>query len=778
MKLRVLAALLLLSVACSQKEPFQETECGDLSVCSFSVCIDEDGKISIGEQTGGEFPCLWEEDDKLAVFNDGIKSFIGYATIQSGAGTGNAKFSCTSIDEGSSVRIAYPSSENLYGNMSLSTIQKKCNFVGYSDVINISSSGGNNFTLKHIPAYIRVNIDGSDWDGYVLDSLRFRARSKSLSGYFTFDFEQNQAIPNGDNQDYVTLVPKNFEISSKSRDIWLSVLPDDLTGSLVEVAVYLHGTDGTPYVSTVKFSGKSLYSGKAYSLNIVDLKADIYAKHADKSLPRYTYVRPQYKRTYDGTWLTASNTRTVDGMNHIDRYATDDALDRWGGLKGVKPDEILSTNPEGYWRVGRYRGRNVMVDPDGNIAFLCGMNGVQPAPIKAAQSKATDKIYNNTFSSEEKWAQWAGKLLSDYDFNFCTSGPSRIRNYRTGGSAGHGITAACEPYLYNFYQNKTVSHIENAYLLRTFLWDYYSITKKSFSTDEASVFALMFDPDYLTYIDALAKDAANLWKDDVNFIGWYTDNELQFRWADESKKCIRLADFLSLGSVSSSKAKRCYPYAYKYACDFMKDKYGVEAKAENITAEMDEAFLYDVTEYYYKTVTAALKKYDPNHLMMGSRLHGKPLNLEAVVKTCAKYNDVVSINCYSTWTPSYYSQRLWLGDKPFMISEFYTCGADASYSGYSYNNAGEGGGWIVETQDVRGQEYQNICIQLLEYPTCIGWQWFQLTDDYQGSRSDGKDENWKNKGVVTPTYQPYKCMDYMKSLHQNVYQIMYSFQEN
>lgn len=45
---------------------------------------------------------------------------------------------------------------------------------------------------------------------------------------------------------------------------------------------------------------------------------------------------------------------------------------------------------------------------------------------------------------------------------------------------------------------------------------------------------------------------------------------------------------------------------------------------QQITDEHREEFAGVVAERYYKVVSEAIRKYDPNHLYLGSRLHGKP----------------------------------------------------------------------------------------------------------------------------------------------------------
>lgn len=56
-----------------------------------------------------------------------------------------------------------------------------------------------------------------------------------------------------------------------------------------------------------------------------------------------------------------------------------------------------------------------------------------------------------------------------------------------------------------------------------------------------------------------------------------------------------------------------------YAESWLK-KQGITS--QQITDEHREEFAGVVAERYYKVVSEAIRKYDPNHLYLGSRLHG------------------------------------------------------------------------------------------------------------------------------------------------------------
>ena len=161
-------------------------------------------------------------------------------------------------------------------------------------------------------------------------------------------------------------------------------------------------------------------------------------------------------------------------------------------------------------------------------------------------------------------------------------------------------------------------------------------------------------------------------------------------------------------------------------------------------------------------------KYDPNHMYLGSRLHGSNKFLKQVVEAAGRYCDVVSINYYGHWTPSAEAMANWgrWAGKPFMITEFYTKGMDSDLPNVS------GAGFAVPTQYDRAYAYQHFTLGLLEAKNCVGWQWFKYQDD----DFPDNDNQPANKGVYGNDYIMFPYLgDYMKNLNYNVYELINFF---
>lgn len=709
----IISALALLgAISCTQKEPTPDPiPTPDPVTYKYQYPLTCNLDVPQPAKASSDFDALWSSDDSPVLLSGGQKA--GRLTLQSGEGKSSALFLVeTDLEAGATATVS---------------VVKGGFATAMSDPFQLSARK-QECTLKFTDALVCLSLSaekGTSFDGASVSGVSFAGSTAAFDA--------------------------GVKLSKDVASVWIPVKP--VSPESVTIKVETSAGSVTTYAP-----GRALEAGKIYRAKVNPLGSSPITP-ADKTQPEFTYKTVEYKSNVQtASYNKFSKNIEVSGMNWMPKLNVM-THDRWGGYEGVKPDEIISTNTPGYWHTGKYKGRWVMVDPDGNVAIIHGVNTVTPE----ASNRLKDQ-YDKNFSSTAQWATFANRVITDYGFNFVSCNPQRIRNLR------NIIPAEDEEILKHGTPGHEVSEVGIVFLLRTFSWDYYSLYGVSPDTDDGSVFALMYDPKYLEYIDALAKDAAALYSKDKNFIGYYTDNELQFRFSSASTPAIYLKQWLSLPTGTGKPV--AFQYAKAYAESFMRDNYGVEPKASNVTTAMDNAFLLAVSEYYYKTATEALRKYDPDHLIMGSRLHGKPKTLQQVHEACAKYCDVLSINVYNSWEPDdgyFISQfKPWIkADKPCFITEFYSRDVTATFNGEAYANTGEGGGWIVKSQAARGQHYQNFTRKAISYDHCIGWQWFKFDDD------DLTGYGWNNKGIISPDYVPYyELVTQMRTLNWNIYQIM------
>jgi len=159
-----------------------------------------------------------------------------------------------------------------------------------------------------------------------------------------------------------------------------------------------------------------------------------------------------------------------------------------------------------------------------------------------------------------------------------------------------------------------------------------------------------------------------------------------------------------------------------------------------------------VAEQYFRLCDEALRKYDSNHLNLGVRFAGR--TYIPVMKACAKYADVVSMNYYRQ--SGVYEEEL-MGAiaaacaKPLMITEFSWRGMENS-SGCSNSR---GAPVTVQTQQDRADAFRRYAEVALAQPYLLGYHWFCYADQPPGGRFDGEDCNY---GLVDTQDRPYATL--------------------
>ena len=188
----------------------------------------------------------------------------------------------------------------------------------------------------------------------------------------------------------------------------------------------------------------------------------------------------------------------------------------------------------------------------------------------------------------------------------------------------------------------------------------------------------------------------------------------------------------------------------------------------DITEELAQLFRGFVWDRYYNVTTTAVRKYDPNHMILGTRFLTVVKDAPWVLRFAAEYLDCITVNWYSQWQPE--AEDIYdfavNADVPFMVTEFYAK-AEECEGGLANK---DGAGFFVKTQQDRGDFYQTFTLRLLEAKNCIGWHWFQYTDnDPTGNPTDTSSRD-ANKGIVSNTHKEYTDLtDDMAEINKNVY---------
>lgn len=432
------------------------------------------------------------------------------------------------------------------------------------------------------------------------------------------------------------------------------------------------------------------------------------------------WSRDSARKIQYSDWKTFSS-HTVEMVNGF-KPGKKNTLSKYGG------DATMQRKATGFFRTEKIKDRWMLVDPEGYPFIVSAINS-----FRQGKSPNNEKAFIEKFGSVEKWISTSIQTFQELGFNTAGSWSETEPIIQYNKTAAH-------PFAYTTQLNLLSGYVREA-------------IKKNPDRKNASVLSFILDDAFPVYCDEQTKKLA-VAKYDANLLGHFSDNEIAFMHTE-------FKDILSV----SDKTDKCYMAAQQW----MNDK-GVNE--QTISREQKEEFIGVLTGIYYKTVSSAIKKYDPNHLYIGSRLHSSAKNNKYIFVSADPYVDVISINYYGYWQPQQKHIAEWAtwSSKPFFITEFYTKAEDAGMPNIS------GAGWLVKTQTDRGIHYQNFVMELLMAKNCVGWHWFRYQDNDPNDPTADPSNNDSNKGIVNTQYEVYeKLAEKMKKLNDHKYHFINFF---
>lgn len=396
----------------------------------------------------------------------------------------------------------------------------------------------------------------------------------------------------------------------------------------------------------------------------------------------------------DGRKWIQRKVRTVESLGPV-APVDKDQLSIYGGYKGA-----WQSTASGFFRTEFRDKRWWFIDPLGYPFISVGMNtlnlrlskneqeSAEPGGTEAKAERTLDFMRRYAFNTVGRW--------SDVD----SLNQAKARMPYTTTNSFMGV-----------YRNKRPA----------------SCGKRGYINQTIPV----FDEAFVDFSDEYAKRMVAKLKDDPFVLGHYTDNELPIR-----PDALKL--YLALPSTD-----RGYQEAVRWLA-------ARKRSADRYKKEDNDAFVEHVAFTYYTVVANALRKHDPNHLVIGSRQHGRTIT-KALLRG-SRPLDVVSLNYYHAWSPSGNSMTGWLENsgRPFIQSEWYAKKSDLSQKA-------TGAGFRVATQQDRGLFYQNHALGLMDHPGAIGWHWFKFS------------------GIMNNEYVPYsEMLEKMGELNERVYPALIS----
>jgi hypothetical protein len=142
---------------------------------------------------------------------------------------------------------------------------------------------------------------------------------------------------------------------------------------------------------------------------------------------------------------------------------------------------------------------------------------------------------------------------------------------------------------------------------------------------------------------------------------------------------------------------------------------------DSLTPAQHETKLYEVAEKYYRTITEAIRRYDPNHLILGDRYNGNKGIPDAPLHAMKDYVDVLSVQYFTGKSDAEYAQMIedlhsWheLTGKPVVIADI----GNWTPTDMNPHRTSD-----MTTQAERGADYAHGLELVAQQPWLIGWHW-------------------------------------------------------
>ena len=234
-----------------------------------------------------------------------------------------------------------------------------------------------------------------------------------------------------------------------------------------------------------------------------------------------------------------------------------------------------------------------------------------------------------------------------------------------------------------------------------------------------TAFPNVFHPDFARACDWVAAEKCARAKDDPWLFGYFIDNELAW-WGSGG---------LDVGMFDAVNALPAEHTAKRALVSFLAGR--------AVTPALKREFLALVADRYFAMTTAAIRRHDPNHLVLGCRFAGFGGAHDLVWKAAAKYCDIVTFNCYP-WADL--DRNVVLdrkGGVPIRerFDEFYAkVGRPLLLTEWSFpaldtgRPCCHGAGQRFRTQDLRVQATSLFARTLLALPYFIGYDYFMWVD--------------------------------------------------
>jgi len=387
---------------------------------------------------------------------------------------------------------------------------------------------------------------------------------------------------------------------------------------------------------------------------------------------------------------------------------------------------------EGFFRVADVDGRPSIVAPDGAPRFVLGCCWVHPRGSfsHALGYSPYGRFCESNYPSKEAWAKESLGSLSSWGFN--------------------NLGAASDVELCG---RQGLSHVATLRLGQEFAKGDPERSILPYGNAPGTALPNVFHPDWPAFCEARAKEFCASVRDDPWLLGWFLDNELAWGVRRGQPATGLYAAVAALPPEHSARK----------ALDRLLAESG-QTGAESPSLADKLAFLRLFARTYFETACAAVRRHDPNHLILGCRFAGLGNAHPVVWEEAGKFCDVVSVNVYP-WADL--DQGLVLDEK---------CGVPIAerfreYHGYAQKplyvtewsfpalDTGRaclvGAGQRVNTQSERAEAAALFLRTMRDDPHVVGCDWFMWCDRPAAGSSKWNPEDC-NYGLVSEEGEPYE----------------------
>jgi hypothetical protein len=382
---------------------------------------------------------------------------------------------------------------------------------------------------------------------------------------------------------------------------------------------------------------------------------------------------------------------------------------------------------DGFWRVAKtHEGIWWFLSPRNEVEFLNGVTTVQPA-LRGRDPRGPDYVSGDWDgrSTSASLIAWAQRTLD-----------------RVQGMGFKNLGAWCNPVLHQLPVPMTQD-------LNVWHWVPYD--------------ARLFSPDWRSSAEAAIREQAFPLRENRNLIGYYIDNELN--WNDDAVGPRVYFDQLPPADPNRREVVRVIRDTWPDVGAFNRDWHTsfhdwtdleshptLPIGAKNGYDLLETRWLAHYAKAYFQITTGLIRKYDPNHLILGCRYRGwAPPEVPAGARGLT---DAQSLNYYAadalldSNTFRTISER---SDQPLIISEY----SFHSLDGRSGNRNLSRFPALVSDQQARANGYRDMTTRLARVPFVIGADWFQWMDEPPSGRAcDGEDANMGLVDVHDKPYEP------------------------